>query len=255
MAGGGHGIGKAIALSLARENFTTIICGHNAEHLREAVSEINERTGVWISSYEVEATDPNAVKALFLKNIPADTLDVLVNAVGRVERFGSFADLSCEDWLDAWNLNFMSAVFMIQAALPWLKKSRAPRIVNISSLPARQPGKFNPHYSAAKAALVNLSKHLAGTLARDGILVNCICPGTLKGGGWERNVKDRAARFGIEEALAASEIEREEKEKVPLGRIGTPEDVAELVAFLAGDKANFITGQCFLVDGGATRSL
>lgn len=255
ITGGGHGVGKAIALALARDGFDVIICGHTESHLASAEKEI-ESIGTHVHTFQVEATRPEDVKKLFSEVVKKmGGLDVLVNNVGRVERFGGFSDLSDDDWRGAYELNFMSAVYFTREALPWLKKSKAARIINIASVPARQPGFFNPHYSAAKAALVNLSKHLANTLAKDKVLVNTICPGALKGGIWERNVSDKAKNLGVSEAEAEKLMEKEEKAKVPLQEIGMPEDVAELVAFLASEKAKFITGTCIDVDGGTTRSV
>jgi 3-oxoacyl-[acyl-carrier protein] reductase len=255
VTGGGNGIGKAIALALARDGFDVVITGRTESRLASAKREI-EAVGGQVYTFAGDATDPKDAKKLFsdvVKKI--GKLDVLVNNVGDARTFGTFEDLSDNDWHDAYELNFMSAVYVTREALPWLKKSKAGRIVNIATLPARQPGSFNPHYAAAKAALVNLSKYLSNTLAKDKILVNAICPSALKGGAWERNVADRAKRLGVSLAEAEKIMEGEEKKKAPLGKIGMPEDVAELVAFLASEKAKFITGTCIDVDGGITRSI
>lgn len=254
VTGAGSGIGRAIALSLARDGFEVVICGRNSDRLQAAVRDLR-KTGGCVHAAEMDVTNSKQVKSAFAEMIVAvGALDVLVNNVGRAPKFGGFTDLEDDDWLDAWTVNFMGAVHMIREALPWLKRSTAGRIINISSVPAHQPGLFNPHYSAAKAALVNLSKHLANTLAADGILVNAICPGTLKGGSWKRNVQERAQRLGISEIAAEQDMDKEERNKTPLGVIGSPEDVAELVTFLASDRAKFITGTCINVDGGVTRS-
>ncbi len=246
ITGGSRGIGKAIATALAQNGAYVIICGRNQETLQKTALAL--RCGYRIA----DVTKPDQIEKMF-SLLPK--LDILVNNVGGVEKFGNFFDLTDGDWLDAFNLNLMSMVRFCRGAIPLLKKSLSPRVINISSLVARQPGRFNPHYGAAKASMLYLNKYLATELAKDGILVNAICPGTLKGGGWEKNVEDRAKRMNLTLGEAEEIMEGEERAKVPLRRMGTPEDIAELVAFLASDRANFITGMVFNVDGGVRRSV
>lgn len=255
VTGSSHGVGKVIVEALAREGAEAIVCGRNRTRVAET------QAGFLASGYRVkgatlDVTRPEEVREFFQSMIaPQGRLDILVNNVGGAERFGGFLDLADEDWRRAYDLNFMSAVYFSRAAVPFLKKSDAGRIINISSVPARQPGKFNPHYSAAKAALLNLSKHLSNILAADNILVNAICPSTLKGGGWDANVGDRARHEHVSPEEAAARMEEEERRKNPLGRMGTPEDIANLVAFLASPCAGFITGTCIDADGGTIRSI
>ena len=255
ITGSSSGIGKAIASTLASQGADIIICGRQAKFLEAAQREI-EKLGTKVYSYSLDATKPQEVRGLFEKVVrKIGRLDILVNNVGRAEPFGGFFDLSDEDWKSAYDLNFMSMVYFSREAIPWLKSSGNGRIINIATLPARQPGFFNPHYSAAKAAMLNLNKHLANILAKDNILVNAICPSTLKGGGWDRNVSDRARRDKLSLKDAEALMEAEEKKKSPLGRLGKPNDIAELTAFLSSDQANFITGTCIDVDGGTVRSI
>lgn len=255
VTGSTHGIGKAIAGVLAENGADIIICGRNRESLEATKAEIG-KSGTKVYGFALDASKPDEVKKLFEEVVAeAGRLDILVNNVGRAEPFGGFFDLSDEDWENTFNLNFMSMVYFCRAAIPWLRKSNRGRIINIASLSARQPGIWNPHYSAAKAAMLNLNKHLANLLAKDNILVNAICPSTLKGGGWERNAADRARRDGLSLKDAEALMESEEKKKSPLGRMGTLEDIAELTAFLASERANFITGTSLQVDGGTVRSI
>lgn len=262
VTGGSRGMGKAIAVELAKEGVKVIICGRSPERLAEAKKEIYAESFTFIQfrkpvhTFLVKATNPNDIKSIFSCLVSdIGRLDILVNNVGGAEKFGDFFSLTDEDWEGAWKLNFMSMVYFCREAILFLKKSDQARIINISSLPAHQPGFFNPHYSAAKAAMLNLNKYLANTLAKDNILVNAICLSTLKGGGWDRNVRDRAVRDGISHEEAEKIIEEEECKKTPLGRIGMPEDVAKLAVFLSSSANNYITGSVIDIDGGIRRSV
>lgn len=240
VTGGGHGLGKEIALSLIKEGIEVIVCGRNKKYVENSF----------------DATNPSEVAEFFKKVITKiGRLDILVNQIGGVKKFGNFLDLTNADWQEAWNLNFMTAVNFSRESIPWLKKSKMGRIINISTIPAHQPGQFNPHYSAAKAALLNLSKYLSNFLAKDNILVNTICPGTLFGGSWSEKVRDKFQRLNISINKAEILLRQEEEKKVPLGRICQLKDVADLVVFLASDKANFITGTCINIDGGVVKSI
>lgn len=251
VTGASHGIGKAIALELAREGCYVILCGRKIETLQAAIKEVWEYgEGTF---YKIDATKLQEIKTLFC--FSRGKIDILVNNVGGAKKFGDFFTLTDEDWMSAFELNLMSVVRFTREAVPHLRKSDCPRIINISAANAKQPGKFNPHYVVAKAGLLALNKVLANELAKDGVLVNAVCPSTLKGGGWERNIKDRAEREGIREDLAEKRMEEEESKKTPLGRIGTPEDVARLVAFLASPLNNYVSGACINIDGGISRSI
>lgn len=255
VTGASHGIGKAISLALAREGAEVVLVARTKESLESVETEI-EKAGGKAYSAIADVTNRDDIERVFLDVVRSiGRLDILINNAGGAKPFGSFLDLKDVDWEHAWKLNFMSMVYCTRAAIPFLQKSDAGRIVNISSVPARQPGFFNPHYSAAKAAMLNLSRHLANILGKDNILVNSVCPSTLKGGGWDRNVQDRAVREGMSVEEAEKMMEEEEGKKTPLGRIGTPEDAANLVAFLASPLNSFITGSCISVDGGIVKSI
>lgn len=260
VTGASHGIGKAIALELAKEGAHVVICARNPSRLL-AVQEEIPHLRTYIHCIMADCMDPLSAEEVlrvcgsFMLSGVKGRVDILVNNVGGAEKFGDFFTLTDEDWLNAFELNLMSVVRFTREAVPYLRKSGCPRIINISAANARQPGKFNPHYVVAKAGLLALNKILANELAHDGILVNAICPSTLKGGGWERNVKDRAEREGIREDLAEKLMEEEESKKTPLGRIGTPEDVARLVVFLASPLNNYVSGACINIDGGISRSI
>lgn len=253
--GSSHGLGRVVAETFLAEGAEVILCARDSGKL-EAARQALSAMGGRVHAVVADVTRADDVTRIFQEAVrPLGHLDIVVNSAGRAEPFGAFLDLSDQDWMESYRLNCLSAVSVTRSAIPWLRKSSAGRVVNISSVPARQPGVFNPHYSAAKAALLNVNKHLANLLGRDGILVNAICPATLRGGGWERNVTDRARQDGISLVEAEQKMIEEEERKNSLGRIGTLEDVARLVAFLASPRTTFITGTCIDVDGGVVRSI
>ncbi len=256
ITGSSRGIGRAIALCLAQEGANVVICSRNRQELNNLETKIIDDYNVVVGSYEVDATKPESVEEMFgLMQRDIAGIDILVNAVGANEKFGKFEDLEREDWKKAYDINFMSAVYFCEKTIPLLKASGNGRIVNIASLVGRRPGLFNPHYAAAKAALINLSKSLSVNLAKNNILVNTICPSSVTGDGFDRNTKQRAENYGISFEQARNEMMIEENKKTPLGRIGNEWDIAYLTAFLASDRASYITGQCIDVEGGVTRSI
>ncbi len=257
ITGSTRGLGKAIAETLAKEGADIIINSQSKGSVEKTMKDISDRFHVKTFSCPVDARDGKAIKSFFkLGPIKArGRLDVLVNNVGHLEKFGHFTDLTDKDWVDCYELVCMSAVRFIREALPYLEKSGRGRIINISSLASHQPGNFNHHYVAAKAAVNALTKQLASSLGPMNILVNAICPSTLNGGSWERNVKDRAKRQGWSYEKTERIMEREEFKKSPLGRMGTLENVANMVAYLASDKADFQTGHIYDIDGGIAKGL
>lgn len=257
VTGSTRGLGRAIAEALAQEGADIIINGRNEKMVLETIKEISDKYRVQAWACPVDATDTKAIKIFFeLGPVAAmGKLDILINNAGNRKKFGNLTTLDDEDWLRSYNLVFMSMVRFTREAMPYLERSGCGRIINISSLSSHQPGNFNPHYSTAKAAMNNLTKYLANTLASKNILVNAICPNTLRGGGWTENVQDRAKRDGLTFAEAELKMTQEEIKKSPLGRMGTLEDVAHLVTFLASDNAKFLTGHIYDADGGTAKGI
>ncbi len=254
ITGSTRGLGKAIAMALAREGVEVIINGRHEGSVLKTMKEISDKYRVQTWACPVDVTDNEAIKTFFqLGPVAAKgSLDILVNNVGNIEKFGSFTDLEDKDWLRCYDLTFMSAVRFIREALPFLTASGNGKVINISSLISHQPGNYFPHYAPAKAALNNLTKYLANILGNRNILVNAICPSNVD---WEKNIKDRAERDGISISDAEIKIHEAEKNKSPLGRVGAIEDVANLVVYLSSNKANFLTGHIYNVDGGITKGI
>lgn len=255
VTGAGRGIGKAIAIALAANGAEVVVCARTAATLNETKKEI-EATGGTAHVFALDAMKKEEVQKLFTDVISKlGKLDILVNNVGGVNEHEKFHELSDEHWRYAFEFNFMTAVYFTREALPYLKKSSDARIVNISSVAGKQPGWFNPHYGASKAALNHLTKYLASDLAADHILVNAICPSTVQGGIWEDHIADKAKRMNVTIAEAEKLMEKEIRDKTPIGSIATPEDVAELAGFLVSPRAKSITGTCIQIDGGYVKSV
>ena len=258
VTGSSRGLGKVIIETLAAEGADIIVNGRDQDEIIKTLLKIKLRfKGQSKYICPVDAANTEEVEKFFKDSWQLKKLDILVNNVGNIEKTGGFFELKDEDWFRAFNLSFMSVVRFSRAAYPWLKQSGHGRIINISSMAAIQPN-INAtywHYAAAKNAVHVLNKMMANEFGKDGITVNTICPGTLKGGGWHENVKRRAKRESITEEEAALRTEHENKKSSPLGKIGQLEDVANFVAYLASDQARFITGQTHYVDGGIMRSV
>ncbi len=259
VTGSTRGLGKAIAIVLAQEGAEVIINGRYEESVLKTMKEISDKHQVQTWACPIDVTDSKAIKTFFeLGPVAAKgSLDILVNNVGNIEKTGNMFELDEADWFRAYNLSLMSMVRFSLTAYPWLKNSGHGRIINIGSLAAIQPN-FNatyPHYAAAKAAMIAVSKMMANDFAKDNILVNIICPSTLHGGGWYQNVQRRAKRDGISQQEAETLMIDEGSKKSPLGRLGELEDVANMVAYLSSDKAKFLTGHTYNVDGGITRGI
>ena len=254
VTGASKGIGRAVALRLASDGAYVVVSARSKKSVNETVDEIKGKGGI-AHGLIVDATNPKSVNEAVENVVDRfGRIDVLVNNVGGAIRYGDFMELSNDDWQQAFDLNVMSTVNFVRAALPWIKKSGQPRIINISSISGVEPGISNPHYTTTKAATINLTKVLANSLAKEGVLVNAVCPGPVYSDAWVGNVKQLAASKGISESDAYALLDAQEKAKIPLGRIGGGEDVAGAVAYLISTDSSWITGSCLHVSGGKMRS-
>jgi 3-oxoacyl-[acyl-carrier protein] reductase len=250
VTGGRTGIGASVAANLANKGANVVICSRGLSSKWDEYDKIMHENGK-IYSLCADATSPTEVKHIVESTISnLDHLDILVNNVGGVKRFAGFFELTDDEWRETFELNVMSMIHFIRYSYTYLKQSPSARIITISSLTGVQPGFYNPHYSIAKASTLNLNKHLANLFAKDKILVNVVCPGPVHSNSWDKNVSRIADIRNIPLEEARIQVETEESKKVPLGKIGEGSDVAELVAFLASDRASWITGSCFIIDGG-----
>lgn len=257
ITGSSYGVGADIARELASQGASIIVNGRNEKKVLAMQDELERTHNVPTYSCVADGTNDESVRAAITQIFPSqlDRLDILVNNVGGLEKFGSFFDLTDADWIRSYELNCMSAIRFSRHTVIWLQKSKFPRIINISSLYTRQIGNFNPHYGCAKVAMDYFTKYLARQLAPSQILVNTIGTSTLDGGEWEQNIQDRANRLNISFDEAAILMRKEEEAKSPLKRMGSAKSIAKLTAFLASDENQFISGASIPHDGATTRTL
>ena len=233
VTGSTRGIGLEVARQLVAEGARVVTCGRSeAPGVGESL-----HVGCDLSQPgEPERIVEDAVGAL-------DGLDVLVNNAG-IARHARFEDIPDEEWDAYWQLNLMSLVRTIRAALPSLRASSSASIVNVSSTAGKRPSLGMPHYSVTKAAVLSLSRFIADMYAKDGIRCNAVAPGPTATDAWlgEGGLADQQG--DRDEVLAKVGAGR------PLGRLAEPEEIAAVIVFLCSPRASYVTGAAWSADGG-----
>ena len=243
VTGGGAGIGRAIALRLAREGCTVAVNDVRTEVLEELVERF-EADQLAVSGWAGNMTDVDDVRQVVEGTVVRHgRLDVLVNNVG-LFTFADLATLTPAEWDACMAVNTRSTFLCCRAAIPHLRRTQGT-IVNISSGAGKVGGTGAGAYSASKWGVIGLTKSLASELA-PAIRVNAVCPGIIVTAMDTNYMRHAAAARGVSE----EQFDRERLERIPLGRNGTPEDVANAVAFLCSDQAGYTTGEAFNVSGG-----
>ena len=245
------GLGKAAALELAREGAHVTICARTETTLQATAAEIEETTGSPVLAVVADVSRPDDVIRLVQATVDRfGRLDVLVTNAGGPPA-GYFLDLDDDAWHAAFELTLMSAVRLCRAAVPHMRQHGWGRIVLITSVSVKQPFDNLLLSNALRAGVVGLAKTLSNQFASDGITVNCVCPG------WTRTerVAELLAVRAKEQNLSPAEVERQITAAIPMGRMGRPEELAALIAFLASERAGYITGTAIQVDGGYVKGL
>jgi 3-oxoacyl-[acyl-carrier protein] reductase len=235
VAGGSRGIGRAIALAFAEAGAGVSICARGADALAKTRDEI-ARHGHTAHAAACDLADAAAVPRYVEAAAEAlGGIDILVN---NASGFGGSDDEA--GWAVSISVDLMATVRATRAALPHLEKSAAGTVINISSISGFRASARTPPYGAVKAAILEYTQTLAAQFARKGIRVNCIAPGSIEfpGGTWERAKNNNPNLYG---AILRS---------IPFGRLGRPEEVAQVALFLASPLAGWVTGQNIAVDGG-----
>jgi 3-oxoacyl-[acyl-carrier protein] reductase len=244
VTGGGKGIGLDITKQLIKSGYFVVVGARSKIDIKSTSVEYCELD--LLNSKSIER---------FLSHVRSkhERVDVIINNAGGSIKNGKFFELNDADWFNVYELNLMSIVRLLKGFDDVL--SNNARIVNISSITGLQPGYYNPHYSSVKAAVINISKHLSMIYAERNILVNTICPGVVFSSSLEKMIKDNAVYNKSTYDIELDKFISDESSKTLLGKLGKGEDVASLVDFLISDKAGWITGSCFTIDGGKLKGV
>jgi 2-keto-3-deoxy-L-fuconate dehydrogenase len=237
VTGAGAGIGRATTIKFAEESAYVIATDANGQSLAGL-----EAHGVAELS-ALDVTDTAAIKALADKT---GTIDVLFNCAAIVHH-GTILDASEADWDRLFDVNVKSIHRMISAFLPGMLEAGSGSIINVSSAASSVRGIPNRYiYGATKAAVIGLTKAVAADFIKRGIRCNAICPGTIQ----SPSLEGRIANQAVKEGRAVEQIRQAFVDRQPMGRLGTPEEIAWLAVYLASDEASYTTGQIHIADGG-----
>jgi 3-oxoacyl-[acyl-carrier protein] reductase len=245
VTGASSGIGLATARALAEEGARVLLVARSEDRLAAAAAEV---AGFALSA---DVTEPSAAERVAgeCEHVFGSGPDVLVNGAG-TSRNRTIEELTDEEWEEQWRLHVMASMRIMRAVAPGMAERGWGRIVNVGSSSGKRPSLSNAAYSVTKAAQLALSRVFADTYASDGVLVNAVAPGPVESPLWMASggLADQAAeRKGTsrDEALEAA------RGKIPLGRFGTPDEIAATIVFLCSERAANVTGATWSVDGGS----
>jgi 3-oxoacyl-[acyl-carrier protein] reductase len=246
VAGGSLGLGRAVALQLAREGVKVAICALDDPHLPEAVEIIKKETGQAVFAIPADLTDAGQARRFVQKSIEHyGTVDILVNNAGGPPSM-KFEEIDDDLWLLGVRLNLMSTILMTREAVPVMKAKRWGRIINMTSIAVKQPIDGLILSNTVRSGVIGFAKSLSNELASYHITVNSVCPGYTM----TDRVRSLSKVVAEKQKTTPEAIVQKWQSEIPMGRLGTPEEFASLVAYLASEGAGYITGAAIQIDGG-----
>lgn len=251
VTGGSRGIGRAVAERLCREGAHVVVCARNRDSLAEAQRALEAIGTGRVLTVAADLTEPSAAERVVEAAVAAwGRIDILVNNAGAARGL-PFDELTHERWLENLQLKLFGYLRMARLVLPHLRTNGWGRIVNIAGVAGLQPSALAMPVGLNNAGILNVMKALSDAEAANNILVTTVCPGPILTERQTTLLQDAARTKGITVEAA----QREATAAIPLRRMGRPEEVADAVAFLASERASYITGSLVVVDGGLHRSM
>lgn len=246
-----QGLGKATALSLAKEGVNLAICSRDEKRIIETANEIASVTGVKVYPIAADVSRADDCEKVIEKVLKEyGTIHILVNNAGGPPT-GKITSLPDEEWEKGYNLTLMSMIRLTRAVLPMMEKQKWGRIITIVSITAKQPVDELLISSTLRPGILGVSKVLANQYGKFGITVNSICPGYVLTKRQEELSRSRSA----EKNMTMEEYLAESAKNIPIGRLGKPEEIGDVIAFLASERASYINGANLLVDGGQAKGI
>lgn len=251
VTGGSDGIGRAAAHRMAQEGARVVIVARRPDVLRAAADDIRKATQGVVLPVQGDVADSATAGRIVKTTLDHfGRIDILVNNAG-TSMAKPFDAVSDGDWEADFNLKVWAAVRLIRAAIPEMRKAGGGRIINVTAIVGRTPGPRTMPTSVARAAGIALTKALSKDLAKDNILVNTVCIGFIKSGQHERRyAPQRAANPSL--TLQECYADEAQARGVPLGRVGESHEAGDVIAFLASDRASYLTGIAINIDGGTS---
>lgn len=251
VAASSQGLGKAVAMGLAREGVKIVICARGKEALEATRAEIHSKTSAEILSIQADLTKYNDIKNLVATATKTfGTIHILINNAGGPPP-GYFWNLNDDHWQKGFELTLMSSVRLTREVLPFMRQQKWGRIINITSVSVKQPIDNLILSNSLRLGVVGWAKTVSSQVASEGILINNVCPGWTRTNRVDELLRARAKAEGS----TLEEIENRITSEIPIGRMGQPEEFANLVVFLASERASYITGTSIQVDGGTIRGI